>query len=169
MEKDVGLQNVDAVEKNIIYTSSCIENDVAGYAGIIFRNDNALKVTVGKGKATLNQMQTLSVIESIKLGFLYCPTGIVQVVTDSEYVADVCEKLPTFRRNKFVNMKNPSMWREMFEVMRTLGDRLFISYKDDHLSEKTRKTALYAIRTDISDYAFNPDTYQNIIRGVILK
>lgn len=156
----------------LILANAVLINDVGSYASVIYKNDKSLKVSVGKGSATLLQLQTLSVIESIKLGLLCLEKDkMIEVLTDSEYVSDVCNRLPAFKRNGFANMKNPGMWREMYEVMRIAGDRLYVNYNENHneLYELNLKTARLANRLPLSDYPHNPDTYHNVIRGVILK
>lgn len=149
-----------------------VMNDAGGFAGIIFHNNKALHVTVGQCKVTSKlQMEIVAAIESAKMGLMYLQKGdMIKLATDSQYVYDVCNKLPTFKRQGFSGLKNPMMWREMYEVLRIAGDRLYVELSEETSEyNQTLKAAHLASKMSLADYSRNPDTYSDIIRGVQLK
>lgn len=159
----------------ILHTSGIVcSKGAGGFAGIIFHNGKTLRMTVGQGKnVTKSQMELYGVLEGLKLALINLqPNDIIQLFTDSKFVSEEYLKIPAYRRNMYAGTKSPMIVRELHEVMKLAGDKLFVDHEslgEEDLVNHIHKAAEIARRLELSDYAYNPDTPENIIRGVQLK
>jgi ribonuclease HI len=85
-----------------------------GYGGILEYKGKRKLFCGGAEDVTNNQMELKAVIEGLK--FLKEPC-VVEVVTDSRYVADgINSWLKNWVKKEFRGVKNPNLWREFLEL-----------------------------------------------------
>lgn len=138
----------------------------AGYACVLFKNQNPERVSVGFN-GTSSQMQILSVIDGMKLAFKYRSN---LVVTSSNYVYDVFQNIMEHKRNFWTGLKNPMMFKEMYDVAKLLDSDFELSnninlYEQASYVSKVIKLVQMG---KFSDYTSNPD-YGAIKHGIQIK
>lgn len=158
----------------LLHSNGIVSQDAGGFAGIIFHNGKTFRMTVGQGKnVTKSQMELYAALEGLKLALTYLQPGdTIQLFTDSKFVSEEYLKIPSYRRNMYAGIKSPMIVRELHEVMKIAGDKLFIDHEslgDESNVAHIRKAAEIARRMNLCDYSCNPDTPENVIRGIQLK
>ena len=108
------------LNKITLYTDGAARgNPGPGGYGVVLLSGNLRKeLSHGYQKTTNNRMELLAVI--VGLEALKIENSIVNVYTDSKYVADAVEKGWVFGWEKkgFKKKKNPDLWRRFLKIYR---------------------------------------------------
>ena len=106
--------------KIILYTDGAARGNPGpgGYGVVLLSGKLRKELSHGYKKTTNNRMELLAVI--VGLEALKIENSIVNVYTDSKYVADAVEKGWVFGWEKkgFKKKKNPDLWRRFLKVYR---------------------------------------------------
>lgn len=106
--------------KIIIYTDGAARGNPGpgGYGIVLKSGEHRKELSEGFRKTTNNRMELLAVI--VALETLKFTNSIVDVYTDSKYVADAVEKKWVFGWEKvqFKKKKNPDLWIRFLKVYR---------------------------------------------------
>lgn len=106
--------------KVIIYTDGAARGNPGpgGYGIVMKSGEHRKELSDGFRKTTNNRMELLAVI--VALETLKFENTIVDVYTDSKYVADAVEKKWVFGWEKvqFKKKKNPDLWMRFLKVYR---------------------------------------------------
>jgi ribonuclease HI len=106
--------------KVIIYTDGAARGNPGpgGYGAVLISGEHRKELSDGFRKTTNNRMELLAVI--VALETLKFEKSIVDVYTDSKYVADAVEKKWVFGWEKiqFKKKKNPDLWIRFLKIYR---------------------------------------------------
>jgi len=106
--------------KVIIYTDGAARGNPGpgGYGAVLISGKYRKELSDGFRKTTNNRMELLAVI--VALETLKFEKSIVDVYTDSKYVADAVEKKWVFGWEKvqFKKKKNPDLWKRFLKTYR---------------------------------------------------
>lgn len=106
--------------KVIIYTDGAARGNPGpgGYGAVLISGEHRKELSDGFRKTTNNRMELLAVI--VALETLKFEKSIVDVYTDSKYVADAVEKKWVFAWEKvqFKKKKNPDLWIRFLKIYR---------------------------------------------------
>jgi len=108
------------VSKIIIYTDGAARGNPGpgGYGVVLKSGEHRKELSEGFRKTTNNRMELLAVI--VALEALKIKDSIVEIYTDSKYVADAVEKGWVFEWEKvrFKKKKNPDLWIRFLKIYR---------------------------------------------------
>lgn len=114
------MPKIKPMSKIVIYTDGAARgNPGPGGYGIVMKSGKHRKeLSEGFRKTTNNRMELLAVI--VALETLKFENSIVEIYTDSKYVADAVEKKWVFGWEKvqFKKKKNPDLWIRFLKVYR---------------------------------------------------
>ncbi len=108
------------MSKIIIYTDGAARGNPGpgGYGVVLKSGEHRKELSEGFRKTTNNRMELLAVI--VALEALKIKDSIVEIYTDSKYVADAVEKGWVFEWEKvrFKKKKNPDLWIRFLKIYR---------------------------------------------------
>jgi len=104
----------------IIYTDGAARGNPGpgGYGAVLKSGEHRKELSDGFRKTTNNRIELLAVI--VALETLKNKNSVVEVYTDSKYVADAVEKKWLFgwEKTSFKKKKNPDLWIRFLKVYR---------------------------------------------------
>ncbi|GIV26714.1 MAG: hypothetical protein KatS3mg027_0528 [Bacteroidia bacterium] len=152
-----------------IYTDgACSGNPGKGGWAAILLYKNHRKNLVGSYRLTTNnRMELIAVIEALKS---IKKKGIpVKVYSDSQYVVDSINNgyIHNWIKKNFKDVKNPDLWKELIEIIKTFKNIEFIWVKGHHnntYNKECDKMAVNATTAEEKDGQLLVDTfYENLL------
>ncbi len=139
-----------------------------GWAAILLYKNHRKNLAGGYRLTTNNRMELMAVIEALKA--IKNRDIPVKVYSDSQYVVESINNgyIHNWIKKNFKNVKNPDLWQELIELIKTFKNIEFIWVKGHHTNiynNECDKMAVNAYMSDEKGVRLLVDTYyENLLK-----